>query len=353
MTMLGLLTIRDQSINQCAPSQENQERTRNILTNRVFIMQYPANEPCEDRFNCYQLKNIEGYYSAVFDGHGGWQLSEYAMRQLHIYIDQELKGAKNDSDVKNAIKKAFDKIENDWIAVAKQTFDKGFPQSAYVGSCALVTIVYNNKLYVANAGDSKGVMLRQKEDGSYEAVNLSKTFNANKSYEQERLKEQFKNEKDIVRCKQVEKKACYVKGGLMPTRSFGDLRLKMSEFNFHNYSPDLGYRIPIPQFTGPYVTHEPDIQVYDLTEKDQFIILASDGLWDEISRKRAAVLAKDHDKEMKELTMELLNAALENVSKERSVSREFIAQTPPGKLKRNILDDMTIVVVSLKNQFKQ
>ena len=45
----------------------------------------------------------------------------------------------------------------------------------------------------------------------------------------------------------------------MPTRSFGDLRLKKSEFNFHNFSQELGYRKPIQKYTGPYITHEPDI----------------------------------------------------------------------------------------------
>lgn len=45
----------------------------------------------------------------------------------------------------------------------------------------------------------------------------------------------------------------------MPTRSFGDFRLKHREFNFHEYSREFGFRIPIPTFTGPYVTHEPDI----------------------------------------------------------------------------------------------
>lgn len=71
----------------------------------------------------------------------------------------------------------------------------------------------------------------------------------------------------------------------MPTRAFGDLRLKYSEFNFHSFPPELGYRIPIPQFTGPYITHTPDIQVIDITKDDEYFVLASDGLWDEITRR--------------------------------------------------------------------
>jgi serine/threonine protein phosphatase PrpC len=67
--------------------------------------------------------------------------------------------------------------------VAKAAFDKGFPKVAYVGSCALVTVVHDNKVYIANSGDSKGVILRKKDDDSYEAIKISKTFNANKKYE--------------------------------------------------------------------------------------------------------------------------------------------------------------------------
>lgn len=63
-----------------------------------------------------------------------------------------------------------------------------------MGSCALVAVVIDNKVYVANAGDSKAVLLNKKEDGTLEHVKVSKTFNANKTYEQERLKKQFKDE---------------------------------------------------------------------------------------------------------------------------------------------------------------
>jgi hypothetical protein len=82
------------------------------------------------------------------------------------------------------------------------------------------------------------------------------------------LKKQFKDDPDIVVCKRQDNKACYVKGNLMPTRSFGDFRLKIAEFNFHNFPTDLGYRQAIPRYNGPYITHEPDVQIFDLTTQD-------------------------------------------------------------------------------------
>ena len=35
----------------------------------------------------------------------------------------------------------------------------GFGNLANVGSCALLSLVINNKIYVANLGDSKGILL--------------------------------------------------------------------------------------------------------------------------------------------------------------------------------------------------
>jgi pyruvate dehydrogenase phosphatase len=79
----------------------------------------------------------------------------------------------------------------------------------------------------------------------------------------------------------------------MPTRSLGDFRLKIRDFNFHNFEAELGYRRPIPQYTGPYISAEPDIQVIELAKEDRYIVLATDGLWDEISRKSSAKIATE------------------------------------------------------------
>jgi len=43
-----------------------------------------------------------------------------------------------------------------------------------------VVLVKEGKLFVANCGDSKAVLLRKKSDESFETINLSKTFSINK-----------------------------------------------------------------------------------------------------------------------------------------------------------------------------
>lgn len=63
----------------------------------------------------------------------------------------------------------------------------------------------------------------------------------------------------------------------------------------------MGYRKVIPDFTGPYITHTPDVQVFELSKDDEYFVLATDGLWDEISRKKAAEFVKDNDKDLKSI----------------------------------------------------
>ena len=68
--------------------------------------------------------------------------------------------------------------------------------------------MHNNKLYVANAGDCKGVLISVNGSGEATHKKITQTFNANSKKEQARLKQSFQDE-DIFTCK--ESGACYVK----------------------------------------------------------------------------------------------------------------------------------------------
>ena len=133
------------------------------------MIQYPANFPCEDTCNVKQLTingQQIGYYAGVFDGHGGWQMAEYAKKNLHIYVEHELsklayeKINLEEDDYKTAIERAFDQIESEFLKFSREALHKGFHSAGSVGACALITIISGDKLYVASAGDCKAGIVK-------------------------------------------------------------------------------------------------------------------------------------------------------------------------------------------------
>ena len=71
---------------------------------------------------------------------------------------------------------------------------------------------------------------------------------------------------------------------LQISRSIGDAYLKKAEFN---REPLLAkFRLSEP-FTKPILNPEPSIFIHKLNSKDQFLIFASDGLWEHLSNQEA------------------------------------------------------------------
>ena len=115
-------------------------------------------------------------------------MADLCSKKLHLYIDEELKSVdQSEEGIRSAINKGFTRLEEEWVNVGRAAFTNGFPKTASVGSCALVTIVIGNKAYIANCGDSKAVMISD-QDGRLVGKNISKTFNARKKDEQARLR---------------------------------------------------------------------------------------------------------------------------------------------------------------------
>jgi hypothetical protein len=80
----------------------------------------------------------------------------------------------------------------------------------------LVIVATEDKLYIAQLGDSKA-KLYKKIDNRIISKKLTTTFNSEKPHQQLELFKKFKDI-DIVICKRELSKSCYVKGRLQPTR---------------------------------------------------------------------------------------------------------------------------------------
>lgn len=71
---------------------------------------------------------------------------------------------------------------------------------------------------------------------------------------------------------------------LQISRSIGDAYLKKAEFNREPLLPK--FRLPEP-FHKPILLAEPTVSVQRLYPEDQFLIFASDGLWEHLSNQEA------------------------------------------------------------------
>ncbi|KAI3386404.1 hypothetical protein SNEBB_009548 [Seison nebaliae] len=86
-------------------------------------------------------------------------------------------------------------------------------------------------------------------------------------------------------------------GHLLPLRAFGDARFKWSAKDIHQHlTSSLGtdeYQLQ-HYHSPPYLTAEPEVRHYKLTAHDSFIVIASDGLWEQLSFTAVAQLVNAH-----------------------------------------------------------
>ena len=123
-----------------------------------------------------------------------------------------------------------------------------------------MALLSGDELTVANVGDSRGVMC----DHQGRTVPLSFDHKPQLAQERKRIKKAggFITFNGVWR----------VAGILATSRAIGDYPLKDRKF----------------------VVADPDIQTFDLTEvKPQFLILATDGLWDAFSNEEAVMYVKE------------------------------------------------------------
>ena len=122
--------------------------------------------------------------------------------------------------------------------------------------------------------------------------------------------------------------------------------MKFKEFNDPNISKN-----PIKNFTGPYIQAVPDIKMLNIDKNDQYIVMASDGMWDFLESKDVSEYLKQNDKTTlnpEEITRSLFDMVMSKAAEESNLTLKQIMNLPSGK-KRSYYDDTTIIVFDLKH----
>jgi pyruvate dehydrogenase phosphatase len=148
----------------------------------------------------------------------------------------------------------------------------------------------NSKLLrVACTGDCRAVLgRRDPKSGKYIAIALSKDQTGFNELELARVRAEHPNEPDVI-----DTKTGRMLGHLAPSRAFGDGMYKWSlevvqecRDKFFGVAPWHGYLSP------PYITAEPVVTTTEMRGHGEFLIVASDGLWDHMSSEQAVQLVE-------------------------------------------------------------
>ena len=258
-----------------------------------------------------------GKFVGVFDGHGGSDVSRYLRHHLYQIFKREWKRTSWEMDNSSlhslimAMRAAFEAIEEEIL---------GKEEMQYQGSTAVVVAIHEepggSKIAVsANVGDSRAVLCR-----SGSALDLTRDHKPGDDRERARIESmgehiEWDNLSKVHRVR-----------NLSLSRAIGD------------------------RFAKPVVSGVAEIQRIPLTDDDEFIILASDGLWDVMDSEELVQFVKRKMEAMKNSGSQPSSAEgrkIERRMKEvrrKNMSHKIVQEA----LRRGSVDNICVVVVWLK-----
>ncbi|OQS03966.1 GlcNac transferase, partial [Thraustotheca clavata] len=220
--------------------------SEDVLKEKYADWFIPTEIPKDSKDECTQ-------FYGVYDGHAGRRCSAIIARALPLCLlacDNEFQ-----KDLTQCLKTGC-------LDLDKQFLDLAAAQGLKDGSTAITVVIRNNKVYVANIGDCRAIMV------SFEPITMVSKVRA--------LSTDQKPHSPSEKCR-IEAAGGIVlnihginrvNGLLAVARAFGDLGLKR------------------------YIIAEPDVTVHCLQENDAFIVIATDGLWDVFSNEAVGCFVK-------------------------------------------------------------
>lgn len=277
-----------------------------------------------------------GTFIGVYDGHGGPETSRF----INDNLFQNLKRFATEQQTisVDVIKKAYQATEDGFLSVVTKQWPMK-PQIAAVGSCCLVGIICGGILYVANLGDSRAVLGKVvKATGEVLAIQLSAEHNVGIESVRQEMHSLHPDDSQIVVLKH---NVWRVKGLIQVSRSIGDVYLKKAEYNREPLYTKFRLREP---FKKPILSSEPSVSVHDLQPHDQFLIFASDGLWEHLTNQEAVDIVQNHPHSG--IARRLVKIALQEAAKKREMRYSDLKKIDRG-VRRHFHDDITVIVVFL------
>ncbi|CAO2037171.1 unnamed protein product [Urochloa humidicola] len=208
----------------------------------------PGKRASMEDFSEARIDDVDGErvgMFGVYDGHGGVRAAEYVKQHLFSNL---IKHPKFITDTKAAIAETYNHTDSEFLkADSSQTRD--------AGSTASTAIIVGDRLLVANVGDSRAVICK-----GGQAIAVSRDHKPDQSDERQRIEDAggFVMWAGTWR----------VGGVLAVSRAFGDKLLKQ------------------------YVVADPEIKEEVVDSSLEFLILASDGLWDVVTNEEAVAMVK-------------------------------------------------------------
>jgi len=263
--------------------------------------------------NIINKEKNDFYFFAVYDGHGGKGCSIYLKENLHNNIKEFSK-----QGIKEAIEITEEKFK------VEQALNEKGEISDSSGSCGIMAMIQNNKIIIANVGDSRLVLFKNGK-----VFFSTEDHKPNTETEKKRIKnaggeiyQTFTYFPLRQNGREIEAPWRVLPGRLSVSRTFGDVEAKDPKFGG----------------IGGVVMALPDITEFDLDDEFNFMVIGCDGIFDVLSNEEILECVKIvlNEKKVEEINEDNIH----------DLCGDFAGMIVKGAIAKDSSDNVSCIVVA-------